>query len=347
MHRVFACETERILFMNSVIIKEGVDSFFDRSFMRYDPKIYNADIDDVTYASVSKGEAFKDYLLKDYKNFNTGKGMLQFYVFYAVCALGCCDMLMIERFLKNLSVQGDLEPVLSNPNRDKVRSSLQRFTSQGLLLRHHFIPEGGGDSIALYLPTQTGLMLLKNAMQKEGTKEIFTPVMPPFRLLGKAVSTYVALELISIYKNYQPKFRNGLFSTFVGGHLFMNNMLELEDDRGSFLLGTTDLFMDFQNSNYLVGDSDWFLDQRVMLIEQFKHYARSMGSKPKTIVCVSDMDEIQHFLIRLFKKKNSDAIITEVYFTTEMAFKAELPRKFLIAYQNDFGTYEIAPSDLL
>lgn len=337
-------EREKLM-MNSIIIKEGVAEFFNEEFMRYSPKVYKADIDEVTYNGVSKGEAFKNYLEKDYRNFNTGKNVLQYFVFYAVCALGCCDLLMIEMFLKSLPSNGDVADVLKNPNRDKIRSALQKFTQYGLLLRHHYVPEEGEyDSITLYLPTQTGLILLKNAMQKEGTKEVFTPVMPHFRLLGKAVSTYISLSIMEHLPEYERRLRDGFFSTFVGGHLFMNNMIEM--DEGGYLIGNTDLFMDFHNINYLIGDADRFVDQKIMLMEQFKLYAKGLMKIPKTVVCLSDEGELEAFLRRVFKKKTPDALLSGVFFTTEAAFRNDLPKKFMTVYQNDDGTYEIATTEM-
>lgn len=323
-----------------LIIKEGCDLFFADDYRRFNLKTYTAENDSITFISANKNDIIKNFLSNDYSSYNSASNAIQFYALYAVCFLGVCDLLSVKKFMTLISKGSDLEGVLAEPNSDKIRSALKKYVNGGLIMRHLFEPGGEADNIALYLPTQNGLMVLKNALQKEGMKEIFAPIMPPFRLLGKAASTYVYLEIADTFRDREYYFKDGFFSTFIGGHLYMNSILDV----GDTLLGFTDLFLGFKgNSNYTMADEENFINSRILLIEQFKYYAKGFAKTPKVIVTISSLRNLEVFLKNVLQRKNSESVLMDLYFTTEMAFRSDQDDKYMVVHSNDHGSYELTP----
>ncbi len=334
------------MYVEQLVVKKECDGLFKEELRHYAKDLYLADTDTISFVPLEDKEVIGSFLAVDYERYNSGQDSLQYYTLYAVCLLGVCDQMAILKFI-TLSVKGTpLEEEFINVGKDEVKGALKRFIQTGLIMRHMFEPEGSDEKIALYLPTQNGLMVLKNALQKEGMKEIYAPIMPPFRLLGKATSTFVSLEVAELLMIHEMRvrFKDGFFNTFVGGHLFMNNVLDLD----GAVIGFTDLFLGFnKNKNYLSFDSEYLVNSKIHLVEQFGYYIKGIGKNMRIVICVSEMSEIETFIQAIFKTRDAEPFLEDIYFTTEMAFRDETTStKFMKIVRNSVGNFVLMPVSL-
>lgn len=321
--------------------------------VRFDPSYYIAEHDKVTM-SLSSEDYVTDKLLHNYSNRLSPIQKLHELVLESVALLGAADIYTILALIKLTDKYYGLDSTVMGllENRDRIRESLKYHCRNGFFTHHNFTLEDISEKqhVALYCPTHNAVMYLRHTLSKNSSRESFLGLLPPQKLAGRLCANTIALAFADSVgtddeSGGKVTYNDGFFNTYVGGHLFMDCMLDITCKDSDYLVGVTDLYTGFTEGMSTDYDYEHFYSDKLMLIDQFLHYAKTMKRDGRCIVVFPSWNSLEAFISRFIMYERCESLFSRLVFTSEVPFREDFKDRYLYLSRYDDGRFKLDCTD--
>ena len=327
-----------------ILFDKGTAEFFKANENLYfEAALYNRENDNITHGT-SEHDTVINRMLSEYKHFEDVKNLFTSLVLCAIAHMGACDLVAVRKYIKLVYEYSDLDSRLVRliENTDNARNAAKKLLSAGLIIKHNFKildTEDQKRATTIYVPTATGVDIVRSIYQKKVTKERNIALLSPKRLAGKACTNLIALETALNIDTNKVSYSEGRFTTPLSGELYTDCRIKASDENGNLdNIGFISLYMDFIEGFHTEGNILSYYSKLIEICKQYKHRFGNNGNIARLVFVFPDKDALIEFAKYLVTK--AEELLSIIYFTNELAYRENFIEPFLQLVQNDNGSYE-------